>query len=284
MLEELLQSNPSIAELIKLKKYINGKVNGQQSGVPTLYDNMLRRAIHRCEHHSEAKTAAQQEVDNNIIAGYLKSIYSPRFVSLSDRKAETFPGHPSPLLSSRIAWSQGVRDCIKWQDKALFKTCFDFCIYPMLINSLQPKTIFEIGAGTGASAIWFADLLQMSCLDSKVYSVDLKTPLHLDPRVTFINGDCFELGKSLDGALLSTAAHPWLVIEDANVNSLGILTFFDCALKRGDYLMFEDSAVKTEVLSAIVDHYDDKFYLDTYFTDFFGRNATSCQDAILIRR
>ena len=52
-----------------------------------------------------------------------------------------------------LMMSQGVFDCMQWRGMPLFKTVYDFSIYTMLLWALKPRTIIELGSGTGASAV-----------------------------------------------------------------------------------------------------------------------------------
>jgi cephalosporin hydroxylase len=56
--------------------------------------------------------------------------------------------------------SQGTTACLEWKGKPLFKTVFDYAMLPMLLWELKPATVFEIGSGAGASAIWMADTMK----------------------------------------------------------------------------------------------------------------------------
>jgi cephalosporin hydroxylase len=112
---------------------------------------------------------------------------------------------------------------MRWRGKPLMKNVFDFAIYPVLIAELRPRTVFEIGSGSGASAAWFADLLALSGPDGRVHSVDIAEVQMQHPRVHFYKGDCSSPDTLFPGDLLQTAPHPWLVVEDAHHNVSGVL-------------------------------------------------------------
>ena len=48
-----------------------------------------------------------------------------------------------------------------WKGVLLEKDPMQIAAYPMLIYELQPKTIIELGALKGGSAIWLADHLEL---------------------------------------------------------------------------------------------------------------------------
>ena len=104
-----------------------------------------------------------------------------------------------------------------------------------------------------------------------------------DGVITFIEGDCEAIDSALPAQMLRSLPHPWLVIEDAHVNVSGVLRYLHSFLARGDYLVVEDSDGKQDELHHFLDRRAGCYLVDTHYTDFFGRNATSAQDSILVR-
>jgi cephalosporin hydroxylase len=189
----------------------------------------------------------------------------------------------SDIRSPERMLSQGNAECLSWKGMPLFKTIYDFAILPMLMWELKPASVFEIGSGTGASACWMADVLDAFGLDTRVYSVDLKPVGQSHPRVRFLAGDC-TTPESLFGAdLLRAAPHPYLIVEDAHKNVREVLRYLDGFLIEGDYVFVEDSLDKHEALRAFLSDCPNRYLVDTHYTDFFGRNATSAIDSILVR-
>ncbi len=82
---------------------------------------------------------------------------------------------------------------------------------------------------------------------------------------------------------MAARPHPWLVIEDAHVAVPQVLGHFAAHMRAGDYFMVEDSATKQDDLAAFHAAHEGTFRIDTGYTDFFGRNATSAVDSILVR-
>jgi cephalosporin hydroxylase len=117
----------------------------------------------------------------------------------------------------------------------------------------------------------------------RVLSVDLTAPAIRDPRITFIEGDCEAIERVFDEGTLAAAAHPWLLIEDAHVNVFGVLDFFHPRLAPGDYVVVEDSDGKRDEIARFLARYPQCYAVDTYYTDFFGRNATCAPDSFLVR-
>ena len=178
---------------------------------------------------------------------------------------------------------QGAPRLMQWRGMPLRKTVFDFAIYPQLMAELRPQSLFEIGSGSGASAIWLADQAGLVNPGCHVHSVDRVAVALTHPGVTFHQGDCANPESLFDAALLAAAPHPWLVIEDAHHNVAAVLNHFHAVLRKGDYLYVEDSEIKGDDIKRFLAGREDAYAVDTKYTDFFGRNATCAFDSILVR-
>jgi cephalosporin hydroxylase len=179
--------------------------------------------------------------------------------------------------------SQGAPSLLRWRGRPLMKTVFDFAMYPALIEELRPRTVFEIGSGLGASAIWFADNLALCGIDGRVHSVDRVKVEAQHPGVVFHQGDCSDPQRLFDSDLLRSEPHPWLVVEDAHHNVAAVIERMHQCLLPGDYLVIEDSEVKREALRKFIGDHPGHYLVDTRFTDYFGRNATCAGDSIFVR-
>lgn len=189
----------------------------------------------------------------------------------------------SEIGSLELMMSQGVKGCLSWKGKPLFKTVYDFALAPLMLWELKPATIFEIGSGVGVSAKWYADLAREFGLPTRIYSADIEPVTDTCPGVDFSAGDCNNPPTLFGAALLASAPKPWLVVEDAHVNVESVLRFLHRHLSPGDYLMIEDSGAKVRELDEFMEVNGRDYAVDTRYTDFFGRNATSAQNAILRR-
>jgi len=67
------------------------------------------------------------------------------------------------------------------------------------------------------------------------------------------------------------------------VNVAGVLDHFHPVLKKGDYVVIEDSICKRDVLTQWTARHHDLYRVDSSLVDFFGHNATSAQDSIFVR-
>lgn len=211
-----------------------------------------------------------------------------RFVDFNTRTKPAVNGADQDFLrkpehDKNYKMSQGWFDCLTWKDTVLFKTVYDLAIYQMMMWELKPKTILEIGSGTGGSAIWMSDLLTAYNMDCKIISVDITPPSIEYKNVTFLKGDAYKIEATLDAEMLNQLPHPWLVIEDAHANVQGVLNYFHQFMRRGDYLNIEDSQQKQEDITAFLQNKNGHYMVDTRYCDFFGRNLTCSWNSIFRR-
>ena len=182
----------------------------------------------------------------------------------------------------------------------------DIVLYEQLFDLVQPQTVFELGSLYGGTALSIANTLKMQGSKGHVYSVDIDLSLQ-DPRVkdlkpdnlTFIEGDMYKIEEIFPPSTLESLAHPWVVIEDAHANSLGVLEHFHKFMKEGDYIIYDDTDpeapiingmgwddyppyvsigydnFKVRTLKEFMTKYEDFYRVDSYFTDLFGYNATN---------
>lgn len=213
-----------------------------------------------------------------------------RFMSFIDRKKITNFSLGSNKISEHrsdrsqnFPMSQGRFYSVKWKDYSMMKTTFDLAIYQMLLWELQPKTIIEIGAGLGGSAVWMSDIMTSYNLEHTIFSFDILPPKINHSKIHFIQADCNEIEQAVSLHQLKTLPHPWLVIEDAHVNVVGVLNHFHTFLEKGDYLVVEDSDSKELELGKFLINKSESYKVDTLYCDYFGVNVTCSCDSIFRR-
>jgi cephalosporin hydroxylase len=189
----------------------------------------------------------------------------------------------------------------RYRGVQLVKDPFDLAIYPMLIWSLRPGTIIEIGSKAGGSGLWFGDLLRNFGLSGHVHSFDVVpiTNLHQD-NVTFHQANGRQLAKVLTLDFLARCQRPWLVIEDADhayETTIAVLNFFHPLLKKDEYIVVEDGIISDlypqsypdyssgphRALREFLTQYGRQYLIDPEYCDFFGYNATWCSNGYLKR-
>lgn len=285
----------------KFVRYLQSKVENEQKGFFGIFDKWFTQVMTRLSALDPARSWEEgvgAEIARNPAQGqslnwdflrfrlFLDHWRQGRFVEFAGR--ERASRHYTPRFGTEFGsdvflTSQGAPQMMRWRGIPLMKTVFDFALYPMMLSELRPRTIFEIGSGLGASALWLADHLALLGLQSQVHSVDISPPALSNANVSFYKGDCSMPESLFDPALLAAAPHPWLVIEDAHHNVEAVLHYFHKFLIKGDYLMVEDSEIKREDLRRFLAAHPGCYLIDTQFTDFFGRNATCAGDSIFVR-
>lgn len=260
---------------------LRAKIDGVQGGIGTYADHVLLGVIAELRHGHEVPAWEEGVARLRALASRRAQ---GRFVDYGTRVNAPEGAHgASDVECFDLVMSQGEHHCLQWKGQPLFKSVYDFALLPMLLTALQPRTIFELGSGNGTSAAWLADMAALAGAPLQVYSVDLQPPAMSHPAVAFVEGDCDAIGSVFDEALLAVSPHPWLVVEDAHANIAGVLAHFDRFMQPGDYLVVEDSAGKQEEIGYFLQRHPGRYEVDTHYTDFFGRNATSAQDSIFRR-
>jgi cephalosporin hydroxylase len=288
------------AAALKYSAEMRQRVETEQGGLLSVFDGWFTRVVGRLLQFDPARswedsvhdsaTGPAQALDLRWdlfrLRQFLDRWQQGRFVEYSDREASA--AFYQPRFGTEFGVDvqltcQGAPSLMRWRGTALMKNVFDFAMYPALIAELRPRTIFEIGSGLGASAAWFADTMTSCGIDGRVHSVDLRKSRVEHPLVSFYQGNCVDPVGLFDAALLQSAPHPWLVVEDAHNNVTGVLDHMHTYLVPGDYLLVEDSDVKREALRTFLGAHPGRYLVDTRFTDNFGRNATCAADSIFVR-
>ena len=259
------------ANLKKLIPKISEKLQ-QQNYVPTFFDNATRRQLLNDNYldidYCHIFENLQNSKENRFIS-YFKRLK----ISKSYSNKRMYAGFP-------FLASQGTHSLFKWKNIPIFKSTFDLTIYMMIIEEVKPDIIIELGSGLGGSAIWLADISKSLGLNTHVYSLDINKPGLSHPNVTFLKqnlNNIEELNKNISWAQLKGKK---ILIEDAHVNLLKVLNFFNKYLNKNDYLIVEDSISKDEQIKKFLYDKDKKFKSDQYYLDFFGTNITCCVDSI----
>ena len=172
---------------------------------------------------------------------------------------------------------------------------FDYVIYQMIISSLKPDLVIEIGTNIGGGALYLADLMN-NIGNGMVHTIDIENKadeiLSKHPRIKiFTQGwDNYNVKEAQGFAKI-------LVIEDAShmyESTLGVLKKFSSLVSVGSYFIVEDGIISNlgmekkyngGPLRAIREFLksNDKFVVDRYWCDFFGKNATFSVNGYLKR-
>lgn len=297
---ELIAGDALKAAALRYSGEMRVRVQNEQGGLLSIFDGWFTRVVARLlqfdparfwedsvrDYASQSPQGRDLQWDLMRLRLFLDRRQQGRFVEFSEReRAAAFyqPRFGTEFGVDVQLTCQGAPSLIHWRGTAMMKNVFDFAMYPALIEELRPGTVFEIGSGLGASAVWFADTMTCCGSPGHVHSVDLNKARLAHPQVSFYQGDCANPERLFDPELLRSAPHPWLVVEDAHQNVAGVLAHMHEFLASGDYLVVEDTDVKREAIRAFIGAHPGDYLVDTRFTDNFGRNATCAADAIFIR-
>jgi len=264
-----INTNSNLKNIIpKLAKKLQN-----QNHVPTFFDNAVV---------SQLISRNNSNIDFcNIFEKSLNSKEN-RFISFFERieLIDKFYANNQMFSGLPFLVSQGTHSLIKWKDIPLFKSTFDLTIYSMILSDTKPDYIIEIGSGLGSSAIWMADTCHSLGLKTHIYSLDIIKPNLKHENVTFLKQDINDLEDLNKLKFLNNINGKKLIIEDAHVNVLNVLNFFDKYLQKDDYFIIEDSSGKHNYIKEFMHLKNSKYKVDQYYIDFFGTNITSCVNSI----
>ena len=277
-------------EVLNLKAKVKN-----QAGVPTFYDKKMMHALNELINFQEDLSLAEQienlPTDQQLvirekitqIENFVEQKESQRYVThysrfLNDPKKQVIVAD-----SDALTQSQGIQNPLSWKGIPLMKSAYDFTIYSQLLWNEKPKTIIELGSGSGASAIWMADLLNIYNLNSHIYSIDINKVDQDYHRVSFLQADLKDISVCLPQTLLKKLPHPWLIIHDAHVQHEYLLNYFVPYFEVNDYFVVEDSLNFQKEIGHFLMANHNPLLIDTFYTDFFGRNMTTATNSILTK-
>lgn len=253
--------NDSLLHNIKLKMLNQGNIN-------TLYDDFIIQILMGNLDNELSKN--NREYITNMAYEFLCENKIKRFQSWDYRKK-----YSTSLDQVSYHLSQGSHSVLKWKNFNLFKSCFDLAIYTQLINNIKPDIIIEYGSGDGGSALWMEDMTKSLGLETKIISYDIK---NINIKKTKVIFNQIDLTKELPKIKKEKGIK--LVIEDAHVNLVKVLLNTDKILNKNDYMVIEDSRPKKEQIGEFLKKSKNIYEVDTFYTDFFGKNYTTAINTI----
>jgi cephalosporin hydroxylase len=176
---------------------------------------------------------------------------------------------------------------VKYRGIEALKCPFDYVIYQMIINEVQPDLVIEIGTAHGGGALYLADLMNIVG-QGNVHAIDkIKSPpselLVHHPRIRL-----FSDGWESYDINLAKQYSKILIIDDAShmfEETLKALHKFWPLVTKGSYYIVEDGIVDELGMSQqfnggplkAVNEFmkgNNNFEIDRRWCDFFGENAT----------
>jgi len=175
---------------------------------------------------------------------------------------------------------------ITYRGVPCIKCPFDYVMYQMIINEVQPDLIIEIGTNHGGSALYMADILE-KIGEGRIHTIDIDDRAYelakIHDRITFFhNGwEGYDL-QNIKGF------ERILVIEDGSheySSTLGALKKFGPIVTSGSYLIVEDGIIdalgQSEAynggpVKAIKEYlvYTGEYNIDYKWLNMFGESAT----------
>lgn len=250
--------------------------------------------------HKESLAAARKELEVNPHHGKSQEIVNNLSRTFTKPQIETaWSDRPwaTSLPRETLLFIQQASMGYSYRGVPMIKNPFDFALYPLLLWQIKPRTIIEIGSKEGGSALWFGDQVNNFGLDCHIYSVDIvKVDEVSHPRVTFLQGNGRDLGKTFSDEFMQGLPRPLLVIEDADhayETSKAVLEFFDPYLEIDEYIIIEDGIISDLVqdpnynvgphraLKEFLAVYGAAYVIDQQYCDYFGYNLTWCTNGFL---
>jgi cephalosporin hydroxylase len=170
------------------------------------------------------------------------------------------------------------------------KNPIDLAIYVDLLWQEEPRTVIEIGAAEGGSALWFADMMRVLGLEPRVVSIDIRPPAGIhDPAVNVLRGDTHDLAATFDANDLHALPRPWFVVEDSAHTfeaCLAALEYLSTVMAPGEMLAMEDGILTAlglerqhnggpnRAIATFFERWPGRFAVEARYCDMFGENLT----------
>jgi cephalosporin hydroxylase len=203
-----------------------------------------------------------------------------RYVSFGERLEAEKQSRTSDVDRYTFLLSQGASAPMTWHGGPMYKSVFDLAMYTQLIQETRPGSIVELGSGSGASAGWLSAMTRAVRPDAVVVSFDQNPPTHPAAEVTYVQGDATALDRQLPPSFFAGLPRPLLIIEDVHVPLSRLLGYLQTVVRADDYVVIEDSSPKQEEMRLHAAQANGGWMVDTRYTDFFGRNATSARNSV----
>ena len=175
----------------------------------------------------------------------------------------------------------------KYRGIDFYKSPFDYVIYQMIINEIQPDLILEIGTFKGASSLYFADLFDIIG-KGEVHTINVIDQIEFDvirnhKRIKFFL-DGFE-GYDIDNL---NNFNKILIIDDGSHKSDDVINAFNKFkdfVSLESYYIIEDGILSElgydndysggplKVIDQILSE-NTNYIIDRKWCDFYGRNTT----------
>jgi cephalosporin hydroxylase len=171
-------------------------------------------------------------------------------VDMAKRILKTFDEHGDLLNAYHKVWYESGHTWhyTQFLGIGLMKSPNDLWMYQTLMAHFKPQTVIETGTYKGASALWFASIMDLLKIDGKVYTIDIEDRRECDhPKIVFIDGD--STNPAVAEAILAEVKGPVLLSLDSDHSSAHVRRELDlwtpaCGLE--DWCVVEDTNIGWE--------------------------------------
>lgn len=170
---------------------------------------------------------------------------------MEQRVLKTREDHGPLLQQYHETWYQAPHTWhyLHFLGVGMMKCPNDLWMYQELISEHRPQTIIETGTYLGASALWFALLMDMLQIEGgRVFSIDFEDRRRCGhPRITFLAGD--STNPDIRDAIVEQMDHttgPLLISLDADHSAAHVrkeLELYAPLASVGDWIVVEDTNI-----------------------------------------
>jgi len=150
----------------------------------------------------------------------------------------------------RWFYDQGVWKRMHYRGVRILKVPSDLWSYQEIVTDHRVEWVLETGTRHGGSALFFADLLQLSGARGRVISIDVdkeSNAVKSHPRIDFLLGDSGSpaIVEQVRSILPADRGTLFTILDSDHAKShvLRELEAFLPLLRKGDYLVVEDTCV-----------------------------------------
>ncbi len=171
---------------------------------------------------------------------------------LADRVRKTRAEHGEVLQAYQDVWYNAPHTWhyTHFLGIGMMKNPNDIWMYQQLMSGHRPTTVIETGTYKGASALWFAYLMDMLGIDGRVFTVDFEEhdvppQARAHPRITWLLGDSTN-PKLAEAIAAQITPGPVLISLDADHSAEHVrkeLELYAPLCKVDDWLIVEDTNI-----------------------------------------
>jgi len=150
----------------------------------------------------------------------------------------------------RWFYDEGVWKRMHYRGARILKFPSDLWNYQEIFSERRVDWVIETGTRHGGSALYFADLLQLNGASGRVITIDVDAAanqVRSHPRIDFLLGDSGspEMAAQVRARLPTTRGTLFMILDadHRKPHVMRELTAWVPLLRRGDYLIVEDSCV-----------------------------------------